>query len=61
MSKSDPNPKGFISLMDDSTAIAKKIKSAVTDSDGRICRGEGKEVIENLMNILSSTTCESIE
>ncbi|HIV02065.1 MAG TPA: tryptophan--tRNA ligase [Candidatus Aphodoplasma excrementigallinarum] len=61
MSKSDPNPKGFISLMDDSTAIAKKIKGAVTDSDGRICRGEGKEGIENLMNILSSTTGESIE
>ena len=61
MSKSDQNPKGFISIVEEGSVIAKKIKSAVTDSDGRICRGEGKEGIENLMNILSSVTGESIE
>lgn len=61
MSKSDPNPKGFISITEDASVIAKKIKSAVTDSDGRVCRGEGKEGIENLMNILSATTGESLE
>lgn len=61
MSKSDPNPKGFISVVEDADSIAKKIKSAVTDSDGRICRGAGKEGIENLMHILSATSGESIE
>ena len=61
MSKSDPNPKGFISITDDANVIAKKIKSAVTDSDGRVCRGEGKEGIENLMNILSAVTGESLD
>ena len=61
MSKSDTNPKGFISIVEDGSVIAKKIKSAVTDSDGRICRGEGKEGIENLMNILSCVTGESID
>lgn len=61
MSKSDPNPKGFISLTDEPDVIAKKIRSAVTDSEGSIRRGEGKEGIENLMNIFSATTGESIE
>lgn len=61
MSKSDENPKGYISLLDDFDVIAKKIKGAVTDSDGRICRGEGKEGIENLLNIYSATSGESIE
>lgn len=61
MSKSDPNPKGYISLLDDFTVIAKKIKGAVTDSDGRICTGPGKEGVENLIHILSSTTGESVE
>ncbi len=61
MSKSDSNPKGFISIVEDGSVIAKKIKSAVTDSDGRVCRGEGKEGIENLMNILSAVTGESLE
>lgn len=61
MSKSDPNPKGYISLLDTPDVIVKKIKSAVTDSDGRVCRGEGKDGIENLMNILSATSGESLE
>ncbi len=61
MSKSDPNPKGYISLLDTPDVIAKKIKSAVTDSDGRVCRGEGKDGIENLMHILSATSGESLE
>lgn len=61
MSKSDDNPNGFISLLDDFSAIEKKIKRAVTDSDGQVRRGEGKEGIENLINILSATTGQAIE
>ncbi len=34
MSKSDDNQKGFISLLDDPKAAAKKIRSAVTEYDG---------------------------
>ena len=34
MSKSDPNNKAFITLLDDPKQIEKKIKSAVTDSEG---------------------------
>ena len=33
MSKSDPNPNGFVAIMDDPSVIMKKFKRAVTDSD----------------------------
>ncbi|MCL2695926.1 MAG: tryptophan--tRNA ligase, partial [Clostridiales bacterium] len=36
MSKSDANPKAFVSILDKPDAIIKKFKSAVTDSDARI-------------------------
>ena len=36
MSKSDPNPKAFISILEDTNIIKKKIKSAVTDLDAKI-------------------------
>ena len=36
MSKSDPNQKSFISLLDEPKQIEKKIKSAVTDSEGMV-------------------------
>lgn len=56
MSKSDPNVKSFISLADEPNVIAKKIKSAVTDSEVRVYYGEGKAGINNLMNIYSCCT-----
>lgn len=56
MSKSDENLKAFIAVTDEPDQIMKKIKSAVTDSDMRIIRGEGKEGIENLMSIMSAIT-----
>ena len=61
MSKSDENPKAYITVTDDADMITKKIKSAVTDSDMRICRGEGKEGIENLMSIMGAITGKSFE
>ncbi|ARJ51422.1 tryptophan--tRNA ligase [Staphylococcus lutrae] len=61
MSKSDDNTKNFISLLDDPKAAAKKIKSAVTDSDGIIqFDKENKPGISNLLTIYSSLTDESI-
>ncbi|MDI6550018.1 tryptophan--tRNA ligase, partial [Bacillus subtilis] len=34
MSKSDPNQKAYITLLDEPKLLEKKIKSAVTDSEG---------------------------
>ncbi|MCH5198682.1 MAG: tryptophan--tRNA ligase [Oscillospiraceae bacterium] len=56
MSKSDLNVKSFISLTDNNDAIAKKIKSAVTDSEARVYCGDGKNGINNLMTIYSCCT-----
>lgn len=54
MSKSDPNQKSFISLLDDPKQIEKKIKSAVTDSDGVIRYDkERKPGVSNLLSIYS--------
>ncbi len=61
MSKSDENPNGYISLLDDENVIIKKIKRAVTDSDGIVAYREGKDGINNLMNIFSAVTGETIE
>ncbi len=64
MSKSDPNPKGYISMMDDMNVIAKKIKSAVTDSEGVIEYRETirqKAGINNLLSIMSAVTGRNIE
>ena len=57
MSKSDPNPKAYIALLDDINIIKKKIKSAVTDSDGFIKYDqENKPGISNLLTIMSCVT-----
>lgn len=54
MSKSDPNQKAFITLLDDPKLIVKKIKSAVTDSDGIVqFDPENKPGISNLLSIYS--------
>lgn len=57
MSKSDPNPKAYVSLLDDINIIKKKIKSAVTDSDTFIkFDEENKPGISNLITIYSCIT-----
>ncbi|KGF28780.1 MULTISPECIES: tryptophan--tRNA ligase [Staphylococcus] len=62
MSKSDDNQKNFISLLDEPNVAAKKIKSAVTDSDGIIkFDRNNKPGISNLLTIYSSLTNESIK
>ncbi|MGM0219976.1 tryptophan--tRNA ligase [Enterococcus sp. AZ126] len=62
MSKSDSNPKGFISMLDEPTIIRKKIKSAVTDSTGIIeYDPENKPGISNLLSIFSSVTGRSVD
>lgn len=64
MSKSDENPKAYISLLDDMNVIANKIKSAVTDSEGVIeyrPEDETKAGINNLLTIMSAVTGSEIE
>lgn len=54
MSKSDPNSKAFITLLDEPKLIEKKIKSAVTDSEGVIRYDrEAKPGVSNLLSIYS--------
>lgn len=54
MSKSDPNQKAFLALLDDPKQIEKKIKSAVTDSEGIVkFDKENKPGISNLLSIYS--------
>lgn len=61
MSKSDPNPKSFITLLDDINIIKKRIKSAVTDSDGIVKFDEAnKPGVSNLLTIYSCATGETI-
>lgn len=62
MSKSDENARGFISMLDTPKQIEKKVKSAVTDSDGIVKYDkENKPGISNLLTIYSSCTGETIE
>lgn len=56
MSKSDPNPKGCVTILDEPSVIMKKFRSAVTDSEARVAHGPGKEGITNLMGIYSVFT-----
>lgn len=61
MSKSDDNPKSYISMLDEPNVIMKKIKSAVTDSEACVRFAEGKDGINNLMTIYSCCTGKSYE
>ncbi len=61
MSKSDENPKSYISMLDEPNVIMKKIKSAVTDSEACVRFADGKDGINNLMTIYSCCTGKSFE
>lgn len=62
MDKSSDNPKSYILLLDDLNRIKNKIKSAVTDSDGKIKFDvENKPGISNLLTIYASLTNQSIK
>lgn len=62
MSKSASTPKGLINLLDDPKATAKKVKSAVTDTDTVIrFDAEKKPGVSNLLSILSTLSGSSVE
>ena len=61
MSKSAPSPKGLINLLDEPKTTAKKVKSAVTDTDTVIrFDAENKPGVSNLLSILSTLTGTSV-
>lgn len=62
MSKSTAEPKGLINIMDAPELITKKIKSAVTDTDGQIIFDpENKPGVSNLLGIHSALSGKSIK
>ncbi len=56
MSKSDENVNAWVAVLDKPETIMKKFKRAVTDSDTKVCVGEGKDGINNLIGIMSAVT-----
>jgi len=57
MSKSASSPAGIVELLDDPSVSAKKIRSAVTDSDSEIrFDPAGKPGVSNLLTIFSALT-----
>jgi tryptophanyl-tRNA synthetase len=64
MSTTGGTEAGTVLVLDEPNRIAKKIKSAVTDSGSGVHRGEGKEGVANLIDILAAvraTTPEAVE
>jgi tryptophanyl-tRNA synthetase len=61
MSKSGESPAGILWLMDDDKALTKKIKSAVTDSEG-VVRYDAAEKpgVSNLLSILAIVTGRTV-
>lgn len=60
MSKSDPNPNGFVSIIDTPEVIMAKFKRAVTDSDNRIVISPEKAGVSNLLTIYSAFSGKEI-
>lgn len=62
MSKSDTNTKATIRVLDEQSTIIKKIKSAVTDSEGIVrFDEENKPGISNLLSIYSNVTGKTVQ
>jgi len=61
MSKSDENPNAYIAMLDDKDTIIRKIKRAVTDSEGEVVYREGKEGICNLLSIYCGVTAKNLD
>lgn len=61
MSKSDENPNSYISIIDSPDEILRKFKKAVTDSEARVCTGEGRHGINNLIGIYAAVTGKTPE
>ena len=56
MSKTDTNPNGYISMLDEPAVILKKFKKAVTDCEPTIAYAEGRHGCNNLLTIYCACT-----
>jgi tryptophanyl-tRNA synthetase len=56
MSKSDENLNSWVAILDTPDDIMRKFKRAVTDSEAKVCIGEDKLGINNLIGIYSAVT-----
>jgi tryptophanyl-tRNA synthetase len=54
MSTTGGNVQGTVYVLDDAATVAKKFRSAVTDSDGEIRRSPDKPGVSNLIDILAA-------
>ncbi|MBN6188418.1 tryptophan--tRNA ligase [Aneurinibacillus sp. BA2021] len=62
MSKSNPNAGSYIALLDEPAVITKKIKRAVTDSEGTVRYDKvNKPAVSNLLTIYAACSNESID
>ena len=61
MSKSDENINSWVAILDSKDDIIRKFKRAVTDSEARVCIGENKAGINNLIGIYSAVTGKTAE
>jgi tryptophanyl-tRNA synthetase len=62
MAKSASSPQGTVPVLDDPTAITKRFKSAVTDSETEIRHDpSGKPGVSNLLEILAVATGRSVD
>lgn len=62
MSKSSSSPKGVVGVLDEPKRIAKKIKSAVTDSEAEVRYDrEAKPGVSNLIELYAAATDTTVE
>ena len=61
MSTTRGTPQGTVLVIDPPDVVAKKVRSAVTDSGREVRRGQGKEGIANLIEIMSVATGQTPE
>lgn len=61
MSKSDENVNAWVAILDKPEDIMRKFKRAVTDSENKICVGEGRDGMNNLIGIYSAVTGKTAE
>ncbi|MEG1859762.1 MAG: tryptophan--tRNA ligase, partial [Christensenellaceae bacterium] len=61
MSKSDDNENAYIALLDSPEVITRKIKKAMTDSEGVIRFTEEKQGVSNLLTIYSAINKKTIQ
>jgi tryptophanyl-tRNA synthetase len=61
MSTTGGTPQGTVLMLDPPEVIAKKIKSAVTDSESEVRRGDDKAGVTNLIDLMTVATGEAAE